>query len=120
MVDHPPFVSITQTLIRINATAVEDLLPDEVTTETHAMKFDLDDDNQRLVIEFVKRESGIEGVYKMYPRSGGYHTGSGTVRDRILDERGVGRYACDWDGKRLVVDLETEAMEPQSRFEFDF
>ena len=121
MADHPAFVSITKTLIRINATAVKELLPEEVTPETHAMVFELGDDCERLEIGFVECDSEGSQVYSMNVKSGGYHTGSGSVRGKILDEQGVGRYECDWDEEkeRLVVDLTEEAMEPQSRFELN-
>ena len=55
-----PVISITETLIRINATAVIELLPEEVFSKTHAVTFDLDDGCEKLTIGFVDREKDNE------------------------------------------------------------
>ncbi len=97
------------------------ILPDNASSNTHAMKFDLDDECRQLVIEFVNTESGVGRTYSMYPRNDGYHSGSGAVRDTILHTRGAGRYECEWndDEQCLVVDLKLEVMDSQTRFELN-
>lgn len=112
MTENPPFVSVTETLIRINAAAVVEFLPDDVIPETHDIILELSDDATQLEIRFVDQSDNVDEAYSMRPRAGGYHTNTASVRRAILWEHGIGRYECKWDDEieRLVVDLTTEAM----------
>lgn len=113
MTENPPFVSVTQTLTRINATAVVELLPENIIPETHDIILELNNDATQLEIGFVDQSNNVKEAYSMCPRAGGYHTGTNQVRRVILREHGVGRYECKWDDEieRLVVDLTTEVTE---------
>ncbi|RKS82157.1 hypothetical protein BDK61_1456 [Haloarcula quadrata] len=117
MAGHPPYLSVTKTLIRINAAAVEEYLPGDVDPERHGMTFDVDADDGRVYIEFVEGVGGSD-VYSINVKESGYHASASQVRKQILDEYGVGRYDCWWDDDAgcLVADLTTEVMEPQNRF----
>lgn len=118
MAGHPPYLSVTKTLIRINAAAVDEYLPGDVDPDQHGMSFDVDVGDGRVYVEFVEG-SGSE-VYSINVKESGYHTSASQVREQILDEYGVGRYDCWWDddAECLVADLTTEVMEPQKRFQW--
>jgi hypothetical protein len=119
MAGHPPYLSVTKTLIRINAAAVDEYLPEDVDPEQHGMVFDADSDAGRVYIDFVEDDGGSD-VYSINVKESGYHTSSSQVRKQVLDEYGVGRYDCWWDDEEecLAVDLTTEVMEPQTRFQW--
>lgn len=103
MTDHPPFVSVAQTLIRVNATAMREQVPEWVDFDEHLVALSTDDQVERLYIEFDPENGG----YKLNERAGGAHTSVKSPRERILNERGTGRYDCWWDTDRevLVADL---------------
>jgi len=119
MAGHSPYVSVTKTLIRINAAAVDEHLPDWVDVGQHSVSLSLSEDIDRLYVRFVEDGSDESDVFSLQQKERGLHTSTSRFREQIIAGRGVGRYDCWWDDDPgvLVVDLTEEVREPQRRWD---